>query len=237
MARELKNLLIHRLHDRALREHAARHLRGRLVDIGCGTKPYAVLLKPFVTAHVGVDHAESLHGQDHVDLPGTAYAIPAPDASFDSALCTAVLEHLEEPGQALRECLRVLRPGGAAIYTAPFIWHLHEEPRDFYRFSKHGLRYLFEQAGFEIVTIQPLSGFWATFGQLLVYNLYRLNRGPLRWLRIIDALGLVLQGLALAADRLDHTEQWTWMYLVVARKPADESGNQESRKGIGSCRS
>jgi len=54
---------------------------------------------------------------------------------------------------------------------------------------------------------------------LLVYNLYRLNRGPLKWLRIIDGLGLLAQGIFYLLDRVDRTEQWTWMYMVVARKP------------------
>ena len=86
------------------------------------------------------------------------------------------------------------------------------------RFSKYGLRYLFEKADFEILELQALSGFWVTFGQLLVYNLYRANRGPLRWLRIVDALGLVIQGTAWLLDRFDRSEQWTWMYLVAARR-------------------
>jgi SAM-dependent methyltransferase len=191
---------------------------GRLVDIGCGTKPYEALLSPYVAEHLGVDHEHSIHNHANVDLFGTAYSIPAPDNSFDSALCSAVLEHLEEPEAALRECHRVLKPDGVAIYSVPFIWHLHEEPRDFYRYSKYGLDYLFTKVGFKVVEIQALSGFWVTFGQLFVYNIYRFNRGPLRWLRIIDAIGLTLQGLAFVLDRLDRTEQWTWMYVVVARK-------------------
>jgi len=105
-----------------------------------------------------------------------------------------------------------------AIYSVPFIWHIHEEPRDFYRFSKYGLQYLFEKVGFEVLELKALSGFWVTFGQLLVYNIYRLNRDPLRWLRIIDAVGLLLQAIAYGLDKLDKTEQWTWMYMVVVRK-------------------
>jgi hypothetical protein len=53
---------------------------------------------------------------------------------------------------------------------------------------------------------------------MLVYNLHRFNRGPLRWLRIIDGLGLAMQGVAWLLDRIDRKERWTWMYLVVARK-------------------
>lgn len=218
MARETKNILVNRIVERNLREMAARHLRGRLIDIGCGTKPYRELLASFVQEHVGVDHADSLHDRGNVDLTGTAYSIPAPDASFDSALCTAVLEHLEEPEQALRECRRVLKPGGVAIYAAPFIWHLHEEPRDFFRYSKFGLKHLFEKAGFEILEMRPLSGFWVTSGQMFVYYLYGFHRGPLRWIPIIPALGLLIQGVSYALDRLHRADQWTWMYMLAARK-------------------
>ena len=45
-----------------------------------------------------------------------------------------------------------------------------------------------------MIEIKPLSGFWVTFGQLFVYNLYRYNRGPLRWLGVIDALELLSNG-------------------------------------------
>jgi len=215
---DCKNLLVYSIHDRELDCVAKEYLVGKLIDIGCGIKPYAKLLKPYVTEHIGVDHEGTFHSKANVDLLGTAYAIPAPDGSFDSALCSAVLEHLEEPEQALRECYRVLKSGGVAIYSVPFMWHLHEEPRDFYRYTKYGLDYLFKKVGFEIIEIKALSGFWVTFGQLLVYNLYRINRGPLRWFRIVDAVGLILQGMAYLLDRFDKTEQWTWAYLIVVRK-------------------
>jgi len=178
------------------------------------------MLETYVSEHIGVDHPATLHDTSQIDLFGLAYDVPVSDQSFDTAICTAVLEHLEEPELALRECFRVLKPGGMAIYSVPFIWHVHEAPRDFYRYSKYGLQYLFEKVGFEIVEIKALSGFWFTFGQLLVYNLYRFNIGPLRTLRIIDLLGLLVQAVAYSLDSIDKTEQWTWMYMIVARKPA-----------------
>ena len=219
MAREIKNCLINKIHDKALKNTVEQYAKGRLIDIGCGTKPYKVLLAPYITEHVGVDHQDTLHDKSNIDRFGTAYNIPAKDSEFDCALCTAVLEHLEEPKLALKECCRVLKRGGIAVYSVPFIWHLHEEPRDFFRYSKYGLKYLFEKTGFEIIEIKALSGFWVTFGQLFVYNIYRFNRGPLRYIPIIPALGLVIQAISYILDRIDKTEQWTWMYMVVARKP------------------
>jgi SAM-dependent methyltransferase len=219
LAKELKNLMLYHIHDGHLK-HILRsgYIKGHLIDIGCGTKPYQSMFAPYVSAHTGVDYPGTLHDQSNIDLYGTAYDIPVHNDTFDSAICTAVLEHLEEPEAALRECCRVLKPGGVALYSVPFIWHLHEEPRDFYRFSRYGLRYLFEKVGFEIIDIKALSGFWFTFGQLLVYNLHRANIGPLRTLRIIDMIGLAIQTGAYVLDHLDRTERWTWMYMVVAQR-------------------
>jgi SAM-dependent methyltransferase len=213
------NWLVRNIHDEALLDVAGKYLSGRLVDIGCGTKPYKTLLGRYVTEHIGVDHEATLHDKSQIDLFGTAYNIPADDDYFDSAICTAVLEHLEEPEAALRECSRVLKSGGYAVYSVPFIWHLHEEPRDFFRFSRYGLEYLFAKVGFELVELNALSGFWVTFGQLFVYNIHRFNRGPLRWLGLINIIGLIIQFIAYGLDKIDKSERWTWMYMVVARKP------------------
>ena len=212
------NKLVYYIHDKEFKFRAAAHLCGRMIDIGCGIKPYKDMLAPYITEHVGLDHENTKHDKSNIDLFGSAYNIPVEDEYFDSAVCTGVLEHLEEPEMALRECHRVLRPSGVVIYSVPFIWHVHEEPRDFYRYTKYGLKYLFEKTGFEVVEIKALSGFWVTFGQLFVYNIYRLNRGLLRWFRIIAAVALVVQAAAYFLDKFDKTEQWTWMYIVVARK-------------------
>jgi len=219
MAGDISNILVHSIHDRQLRIFAKAYLKGRLIDIGCGEKPYETLLAPHIDSHVGIDQRATLHDKSNIDAFGTAYHLPCASGSFDAAICTAVLEHLEEPEAALVECFRVLKSGGSAIYSAPFIWHLHEEPRDFYRYSKYGLQYLFQKAGFQVVEVTALSGFWVTFGQLFVYNLFRLNRGPIRWLHLLDPLGLLIQGVALALEKIDRTEKWTWMYMVVARRP------------------
>ncbi len=219
MAKEIKNFLINHILDRQLKQFASEYFSGCLIDIGCGKKPYKNLLAPYVTKHIGIDHQDTLHDKINIDRFGTAYEIPADDGEFDSVLCSAVLEHLEEPELALRECHRILKQGGVAIYTVPFIWHLHEEPRDFFRFSKYGLKYLFEKSGFEIIVLKALSGFWVTFGQLLVYYLYRFHRGPLRYFPIIPVVSLVIQGICYLINSIDKTEEWTWMYLVVARKP------------------
>lgn len=213
------NRLVIGIFEKKFLELSAQHVRGDLIDIGCGKKPYAPALRQLVNKHVGVDHEGTFHDKSNIDIFGTAYDIPLGDALFDSAICTAVLEHLEEPEQALRECFRVLKPGGKAIYSVPFIWHLHEEPRDFFRYSKFGLKHLFEKTGFNVIDIVPLSGFWVTFLQLQIYYFKRFDRGVLKTLRLFKLFAWILQKIGAILHRFDRSYKWTWMYIVVAQKP------------------
>jgi len=202
----------------AIRKYAERYLSGRLVELGCGDKSKQLLLGDLVSEYIGVDYAGNIHDSTEVDIVASAYATTLPDASFDCALCTAVLEHLEEPRDALAEAFRILKPGGIALYTAPLFFHLHEEPRDFYRYTRHGLRYLFEEVGFEVLELEALSSFPLSAITQWSYYLQNARRGVLK---PFVRLAVVCNNLvAPALDRvMPRDERFTWMYLVVARKP------------------
>src|SRR5919198_4268140 len=89
-------------------ERAARDLgRYRVLDVGCGPKPYLPFFEPHATEYVGVDVDNPA-----ADLTGTAEALPVADASFDLVLCTQVLEHALDPPQVVRELARVVAPDG-----------------------------------------------------------------------------------------------------------------------------
>ncbi len=215
------NWLIFAIIIPALRKVLRQYAGGKLLDIGCGTKPYRLMVKPYVSEHIGVDHAQKPQDPSAVDVCATAYEMPFPDSSFDTALCTDVLEHLEDPQAAVSEAYRVVKPGGRAIYTVPLFWHIHEPPRDFYRYTEYGLRYLFENAGFEVIRIEALTGFVVTFSQELVYYLYQFRRGgainPLWW--IVPVLGTAIQATALVANKFDRSQMFTAEYLAVVQRP------------------
>jgi SAM-dependent methyltransferase len=209
-----RNRVVYRQLSAALAYAARRYASGRLLDIGCGTKPWRGVFAPHVLEHIGVDHEQTLHGLESVDIVSDAYAVPLPDGTADAILLTEVLEHLERPGDALAECRRLLRPKGHLIATAPFSWPLHEEPRDFFRYSPYGLRHLCEQAGLEVVELRALSGAWTTIALHFSSALQRHRR---RAPPVVDAFCVAAQRLAFAWERVDRQESLSWNHLLVAR--------------------
>ncbi len=212
------NWLVHPITAESLNRELGRFARGVLVDVGCGVKPYARLTEGLVTRHIGVDYAGTKHDLRKIDIFASSYDTTLPDGSADTVLCTFMLEHLEQPQEAIREMHRILRPGGFLILGAPLFWHSHEEPRDFYRYTKYGLAHLLARAGFEIVEIQPLAGFIVTFAQELCYFLEgyggKLLRYPMRLFQFL------IQSGAYQLHRMgkDRAHRFTWAYLAVGRK-------------------
>jgi len=140
-------LVLHEL-SRDVARALATHARGRLLDVGCGERPYQGLPSA-VTQWVGFDDATNAGA----DVHGDADALPFADASFDTVLCTQVIEHVREPAAVIAECARVLRPQGTLILSAPQYWEVHEEPHDYFRFTPAGLRTLLERAGLNVLEL------------------------------------------------------------------------------------
>ena len=129
----------------------------RLLDVGCGTKPYQSLFTQ-VGEYIGLelDTPENRRTK-HADLFYNGRCFPVADISFDVILCNQVLEHIFEPEQFLAEIQRVLRPGGYLILTVPFFWPEHEQPNDCLRYTSFGLRHRLDQAGLILERHQRLT--------------------------------------------------------------------------------
>lgn len=151
------------------------YVHGKLLDIGCGVKPYRPLFN--VDQHLGVDWPNSGH-QLNVEAYADVQSLPFADQSFDTLLCTEVIEHLPQPWKAMNEMARVLKPGGHLILSAPFVHIHHEFPHDYYRFTFFGLQTQVVQAG-----LLPLA-IWARGGPVSVF-MDLMSRFILSWSRAI----------------------------------------------------
>lgn len=128
----------------------SKGLTGKLLDVGCGSKPYRELFS--VDSYIGLEiDSESSRSAGVSDFFYDGDNFPFTDEEFDSILCNQVLEHVFDPTEFLGEIARVLKPGGQLLLTVPFVWDEHEQPYDYARYSSFGLRALFEAQGFVIV--------------------------------------------------------------------------------------
>jgi len=153
----------------AIRENRAL-LSGRLLDYGCGRMPYKsyILENCGVTEYVGLDIATALdYGGVRPDIIWDGDMLPFADGFFDVVFATEVLEHIHDPGRALREVHRVLKKNGLLFFTVPYVWPLHEAPVDYYRYTPFALETFFKQAGFSDSTIRPTGGWNAALAQML----------------------------------------------------------------------
>lgn len=171
-------------------------LRGNLLDVGCGEMPYRSCLPPDLS-YTGIDVAQAaafaMRANDGV-VPFDGVSIPFGDASFETVLCTEVLEHAAAPEALITEIERVLKPGGTLLATVPFSARVHYSPFDFHRFTKFALKRMF--ASFTDVRIEERGNDIAVIANKLIVVALRMIR-PSRWSFVQWPLLLLLAPLAL----------------------------------------
>jgi SAM-dependent methyltransferase len=214
---------------------SVRYASGTVLDIGCGTMPYRFFFEDAqqVKRYVGLDYPptkvrrdtaiRSAVIRDVVSSPrrpnvlGTALPLPIASNSIDTVVSFQVLEHVPDPDRMISEVHRVLKENGCAVITTNFLWPLHEEPFDFFRFTQYGLTYLFEQNGFQVMELRAIGGGWMTFGQILSnYMCGAFVRLGIKFLFL--PLGFLIQIVFSLLDRMQSFEKATSHYIAVARK-------------------
>jgi SAM-dependent methyltransferase len=128
----------------------SRQVSGKVLDIGCGQKPYAHLFSSSEYVGLEIDLPEN-RAKGIADVYYKGNNFPLHSKEFDWALCTQVLEHVFNPDEFLSEVSRILKDGGYLFLTVPFVWDEHEQPHDYARYSSFGIKYLLEKHGFEIL--------------------------------------------------------------------------------------
>lgn len=195
---------------------------GSILDMGCGSKPYKSLFED-ATDYVGMDFPGADGGSGVIDTYASGLDCPFKNELFDNVLLIQVLEHTPEPARLLNEASRVLKKDGIIVATIPFVYSLHSEPYDFYRYTAYGIRYLFEKK-FTVLSIEQKTGFFETAAQMLIlhfWNPVKKIHNPLLYalcgLPMLVLVSLIqVGGIVLAPLSRDRT--FTTGYCVVARK-------------------
>lgn len=157
---------------RAIAEMAPR-LEGRLLDVGCGRKPYQSLFPAIEYIGLEIDTPEN-RARKQADYYYDGESFPFTEQHFDGVICNQVLEHVFTPDLFLGEIHRVLKPGGKLLLTIPFVWDEHEQPRDYARYSSFGVKSLLEKNGFEVAEQLKINADVRVLIQLMNAYLYKI---------------------------------------------------------------
>jgi len=144
----------------------APNCKGKILDVGCGNKPYKNL---FIHSnqYVGLEINRECKFADYF-YDGSTF--PFPDFCYDAVFSSQVLEHVLNPEEFINEIYRVLLPGGMLLLTTPFIWDEHAQPYDYRRYTSFGIRDLLEKHGFEVIEVRKSLNDFRIIAQSL--NIY-----------------------------------------------------------------
>jgi SAM-dependent methyltransferase len=184
----------------------------KIIDIGCGNKPYQFLFKNKFKEYIGVDIVKT----EKVDIVASAENLPFEDNYFDVAVSTQSLEHTKDYVSAINETHRVIKQGGVVFFSLPGVWEIHGAPHDYWRFTNYGLKEAFKK--FREVKIINNGGAILCFFQILNIYLKKLKRIPI--LNIIVSVIIIINNffgwyLDKLAGNLDF---FVINYLVIAKK-------------------
>jgi len=155
-------------------------MKGRLLDFGCGAKPYKSLFTN-TSEYIGVDIEVSGHDHkdENIDVYYDGKILPFADGSFDNVFATEVFEHIFNIDEVIPEIHRVLKTGGQLLITCPFVCPEHEKPYDYARYTSFGIRHLLEKHGFEVREQLKTGNYIEAAAQVRMYFInYFLPKDP-----------------------------------------------------------
>ena len=205
-----------------LRSVISRYASGCILDVGCGNKPYESLFTSNTESYTGCDVVQSSENKVDVICKATELAYAAD--KFDTLFSTQVMEHVDNSDLMMQECNRVLKPGGVLIVSVPLCWELHEEPYDFFRFTKYGLKELCDRNNFDVLEIIPNGGKWAAIFQMNLNMIYSTFKNRTFFVKILKGLFInlrltaLINSIAIRIDKKYYDPLLTLNYVLVARK-------------------
>lgn len=164
------------------------YVKGRVLDLGAGMAKYKEIIVKNAGNYVACDVRKTENIDTICDVTNLVFA----PESFDTIISTQVFEHVSNPFLVAGEIKKVLKSGGHAIITAPFMAPFHPDPKDNFRFSKEGLEEIFKSNGFEIVESGIYGGFFMVISEMLHFswfNPYKRKSG--RFIAVIEKIAKI----------------------------------------------
>lgn len=152
----------------------------KVLDLGAGTGRHLRALDARGAWVVAGDLRPEVHAASGGVVQLDAHHLPFRDASFDLVVVSEVLEHVPAPLLVLRECARIVGPGGRVIVSVPrcgpevINWLIsleyHRVPGGhIHIFTRHELRELSHRAGMTVERMHHSHGLHSPYWWLKSY--------------------------------------------------------------------
>jgi SAM-dependent methyltransferase len=158
-----------------------RRVHGHVIDLGAGDLSYKAIIAAHADRYIALD-IQTTHPE--LDCLANGERLPFAGKTIDTIFCSEVMEHTPHPWRMMQEISRVLAPDGYLLLFVPFMYYLHGEPHDYYRFSHYSLKNMLAENDLEIIESGSIGGLVVFIG-MLFQNLWLLvtyNLPGLRWL-------------------------------------------------------
>ncbi len=198
-------------YQKAIKKHAT----GYLLDCGCGDVPYYGIYKDSIVDSYCVDWEYSPQQQVHVDQFVNLNEKLNINKTFDTIILSDVLEHIAEPEQLLQELNTVMNPGAKLLIMVPFMYRLHEEPHDYYRYTEHAIKHLLKKANFELIELESYGGIVDVIFDLLnkgFFNTSSRSKLLIRFYKFISKVAYF--------NKVNNARRYSFPqgYVVIAQK-------------------
>jgi SAM-dependent methyltransferase len=150
----------------------------KILDVGCGKKPFYPFLKPYASEYIGTDIFED----NLVDVVCPVENLKISDEWADVVLCLSVMEHVDDPILSIQELYRVLKPGGILFLSTHGCFPWHPYPQDHWRWTQTGLPlFIYKYGKFSNVEITSCRGSISGIFFLLAHYMYAwASKGKIR---------------------------------------------------------
>ncbi len=201
-------------------KYSSKFSKGTVIDIGCGKKPYETYFKTGSENYYGIDYPDySISQKFNMDICADIQRLPIKNSIADTIICNQVLEHVPDTDILFFEINRVLNKDGVLILTVPFFWGLHEEPRDYYRFTKYGLANYCMKYGLSVIEIRKLSGLFGMISQRICDHIVNaIRKIDIRLLIVIIPITFIIQCAGFFFDTLFNNYGDNLDWLLIAQK-------------------
>jgi SAM-dependent methyltransferase len=199
-------------------------LKGTILDIGCGSKPYEEFCVCDKYIGLEIDDGRDNRGKD-ADFYYEGNLMPFEPNTIDSILTSQVFEHVSAPDEFLKEINRVLKTDGLLLLSVPFVWDEHEQPHDYTRYTSFGIKHILSKHGFEVLELKKTANNFRTLVQMLAGYIFKTTTVDNKYINLfitlliiapINIIGLILSEILPKNDDLYLDN------VVLARKITNE---------------